>query len=70
MYEITCHNCKTNLPLKVCKSAAGYYVGYFCPECGPHGRYSGYLKSRKEAEILLVSIRKEIDEINPMSSMR
>jgi len=41
--EITCMDCKTELPLKVCHSAAGFYLGYFCPNCGPYDRVSGYM---------------------------
>ena len=32
----TCVDCKSKLPLKVCMSAAGYYLGYFCNCCGPY----------------------------------
>lgn len=45
----TCSECKTELPLKVLKSAAGYYVGYWCPNCGPYGRESGYFQTPDEA---------------------
>jgi hypothetical protein len=48
-----CMECGTALPLKVCVSAAGYYIGFFCPNCGPHSRESGYYGSREEAEMAL-----------------
>jgi hypothetical protein len=46
----TCFNCGTELAVKVCVSAAGHYVGFFCPNCGPYSRESGYFHSREEAE--------------------
>ena len=45
-----CTDCKTQLPLAVWKSAAGYYYGYFCPNCGPYSRESGYFATELEAE--------------------
>ena len=48
--EITCSECGRKLPLQVCKSGAGYYYGYACPNCGPYGRESGYFGSKEEAE--------------------
>lgn len=38
----------------VLQSAAGYYLGYFCPVCGPYQRCSGYFATREEAHKLLV----------------
>ena len=46
---MTCTNCHSELPLRVCRSAAGYYVGRFCDNCGPHGRDSGYFADEVEA---------------------
>lgn len=48
-----CSECNTNMPLKCLKSAAGYYIGYFCPNCGPYERLSGYKRSIAEVENLL-----------------
>ena len=48
--SIKCSECNTTLPLKVCQSAAGYYIGYFCPECGPYGRESMYFATKEDAE--------------------
>jgi hypothetical protein len=45
-----CSECGTELALKTCASAAGYYIGFFCPHCGPYSRESGYYASREEAE--------------------
>lgn len=41
------------LKLEVLHSAAGYYLGYTCPKCGPISRESGYFKSRAEADAAL-----------------
>jgi len=49
-----CSECQTNLPLKVLKSAAGYYVGYFCPKCGPYDRCSDYYATEEEADSMLL----------------
>ena len=48
-----CIECGAELSIKVCVSAAGYYIGFFCPNCGPHSRESGYYGSREEAEMAL-----------------
>lgn len=52
-----CIDCKTLIPLKVCHSNAGYYVGRFCKNCGPYSIVSGYWKTRKQAEIELKIIK-------------
>ena len=48
-----CHLCGSDLPLKVCVSHAGYYVGKICPKCGPYSRESGYFSSPEEMETQL-----------------
>jgi hypothetical protein len=45
-----CADCDSDLPLKVLHSAAGYYIGTFCDNCGPYSRESDYYKSREEAQ--------------------
>lgn len=50
-----CSDCGNDLPLQVCRSAAGYYLGYICPECGPYSRETGYYPSREAAEAELES---------------
>lgn len=50
---ITCDTCGTKLPLKVYHSHAGYYLGYFCPLCGPYGRESDYFKTEALAKAYL-----------------
>jgi hypothetical protein len=32
--------CGKKLEIRVCKSAAGYYIGTTCPNCGPYSRES------------------------------
>lgn len=49
-----CFNCGTDLSVKVCQSAAGFYIGFFCPHCGPYSRESGYFRSREEAKQALI----------------
>jgi len=51
----TCMECGTALDIQVLCSAAGYYIGFFCPECGPYSRESGYFRSREEADSALNS---------------
>jgi hypothetical protein len=48
--KTTCHECGTGLTIDIQQSAAGYYVGFFCQECGPYSRESGYYRSYEEAE--------------------
>lgn len=50
-----CPDCGTYMPLQVCASAAGYYVGTFCSNCGPNSRESGYYRSLEEAQAALDS---------------
>ena len=50
----TC-SCGRKLELEVLSSAAGYYLGYWCDECGPHSRETGYMKEKvaeRELEIV------------------
>lgn len=45
-----CEDCGELLPLKVLQSFAGYYVGRFCPNCGPYSRDSHYFETREQAQ--------------------
>jgi hypothetical protein len=38
------------LELRVCQSAAGYYIGTQCKFHGPNSRETGYFGTEKEAE--------------------
>jgi hypothetical protein len=45
-----CPDCNEKLELDVYRSAAGYYVGFWCDRCGPISRESGYYKEREDAQ--------------------
>lgn len=45
-------DCENEGP-KVCQSAAGYYIGYSCPECGPWSRESVYYPTHELASDVL-----------------
>ncbi len=51
--------CGKHLSLKVCQSAAGYYLGYFCDECGPYSRETGYFRNYIDAQRLLDDYRND-----------
>jgi len=42
--------CGKELKLEVLRSAAGYYIGTFCQQCGPYSRESGYYSTTAAAE--------------------
>ena len=48
-----CKDCKTPLDIQILSSIAGYYIGFYCPLCGPYSRESGYYPSREEAVVAL-----------------
>lgn len=43
-------DCGAKLELGVQMSGAGYYLGYWCDQCGPWSRESDYFRTRAEAE--------------------
>ena len=45
-----CPDCYTSLKLRVCKSNAGWYLGYWCDKDGPESRETNYFLTRSEAE--------------------
>lgn len=49
-----CPDCGQMPPIKVCSSAAGYYVGSWCG-CGPYSRESGYYRTFEQAREALES---------------
>jgi hypothetical protein len=51
----TCFDCRSEMEIKVCKSAAGFYLGFICPKCGPYSRESGYYPNMVEAQAALDS---------------
>jgi len=50
-------DCGADMPLRVCSSAAGFFLGYFCPKCGPWSRETTYFRTFSDAEKLLYSIQ-------------
>lgn len=50
---VTC--CGDPLPLEVLRSAAGHYIGRFCPGCGPYSRESDYYPTYEKACAALAS---------------
>lgn len=47
--------CKHILKIEVLSSPAGYYIGFFCPKCGPYSRESGYYSNKIKASEALKS---------------
>jgi hypothetical protein len=47
-----CGDCDTTLHIEVLRSNR-YYIGFFCPKCGPYSRESGYYNTREEAQTAL-----------------
>jgi len=50
---IRCEDCGQDMPRSVCQSAAGYYIGYYCDNCGPWSRETDYFRTRAEAQAAL-----------------
>lgn len=48
-----CTDCQTDIPIKVCESGAGWYIGRECPKDGPYSRLSNYMGSEQVAKNLL-----------------
>lgn len=48
--KTVCIDCGTELNIRVLSSAAGYYIGFLCSQCGPYSRESGYYRTREAAE--------------------
>jgi hypothetical protein len=53
--KCTCTECNSSLNIRVCKSAAGWYLGFICPKDGPYSRETVYM-SKETAEDMLCSI--------------
>jgi hypothetical protein len=45
-----CIECCAKLEIAVHRSAAGWYLGFFCLRCGPYSRESGYYHSAEAAK--------------------
>lgn len=52
-----CDTCGGYMLLQVCKSAAGYYLGFHCPQCGPYSRETKYYETKEEAQNVLSNFR-------------
>jgi hypothetical protein len=62
---VVCPICGVTLTMEVLKSAAGYYIGFFCYSMpknddaefcyGPYSRESGYYRRYEEAEAAMKS---------------
>ena len=57
-----CSECGESLPLRVLQSAAGYYVGYFCPNCGPYKRFTNYTRTKDASEAILETMKMTLEE--------
>jgi len=53
--QTVCYECQAVLDIEVLRSAAGYYIGFFCPDCGPYSRESGYYPTYEKAKRALDS---------------
>ena len=49
-HAFICVNCGSDLIHGVQRSAAGYYIGTWCPRCGPYARESCYFATKDKAE--------------------
>lgn len=47
--------CGKRLTVRVLRSAAGYYIGFLCDDCGPYSRESGYYPKMEVAQKALDS---------------
>jgi len=45
--------------MEVLHSNAGYYLGYYCSECGPWDRMGGYFATQDEADLALAVLRED-----------
>jgi hypothetical protein len=61
--SVMCPDCLKDIPLGVCRSAAGFYIGYFCNACGPYDRVSGYYDMEEGAASVLSRLRAAIDKL-------
>jgi len=62
---IECEDCRQIMEYGVQRSAAGYYLGYFCGNCGPYSRETGYYYNGADAQDGLDKIRRGERPVNP-----
>ena len=48
--ETDCIDCGEHLFIGVHESGGGFYIGFWCPNCGPYSRESRYFEKRRYAE--------------------
>jgi hypothetical protein len=48
----TC-DCGFTVKPEILNTPAGYYIGTFCPNCGPYSRESEYYKSREQLQMAI-----------------
>jgi hypothetical protein len=63
-YPTTVDDSGDTLVLQVCKSGAGYYLGYLCKDGCPWDRTSGYFAEEYEATTELLDIALELGRIH------
>lgn len=55
--QIRCQDCCLPVNLDVHRSNAGFYLGFWCPQCGPISRETNYVGTRRKAEEELTKVR-------------
>jgi hypothetical protein len=63
-----CSDCNSAVPLTVCHSGGGWYIGSTC-DCGPYSRESDYYPTAKAAEAELLVFLAFQRGIGPMPEM-
>lgn len=56
---LLCDDCLEDMPIMVCSSISGYFLGFHCENCGPWSRVTSYIGTFKEAKGLLNSLTEE-----------
>jgi len=53
--------CGTIMKLEVCRSQAGYYLGFECQCSGPYSRETDYFRNHDEAQLELEKYRDSVN---------
>jgi hypothetical protein len=53
-------SCGTIMELEVCRSNAGYYLGFECQCSGPYSRETDYFRTHDEAQLFLEKYRDSV----------
>ena len=43
-------DCGEIIPLGLCRSVPGFYLGYVCPKCGPYSRETAYYSTERQIQ--------------------